>query len=110
MAAARPAARPAHTLLELLLRAANAALARLGLLRILDPTDELVARERRDVGPGVERRRVAAERLAQILGKLVHHAVGHSSAAHGVSLRPAETFTQRSPRRGGSSPNRRTRV
>src|SRR3712207_2232857 len=52
--AAGPAAGPAHAVLELLARPLDAALAGLLLLGVLDPADELVARQRRDVVPGVE--------------------------------------------------------
>ena len=51
MLAPGPAARPAHALLELLLRPADAPFTGLLLLGVLDPADELVARQRRDVLP-----------------------------------------------------------
>jgi hypothetical protein len=89
MAASRPTARPAHSFFELLLGSANAALASLRLLRILDPTDELVAGERRDVDPGIERRAIGEERRAQILRKLVNDATRDALTAQCVLLREA---------------------
>src|SRR5581483_4708654 len=86
MAAARPAAGPAHAVLQLLLRAPNATLPGLVLLGILDPADELVARQRRDVLPRVERLAVADQRHAQIRRKLVHHSAGHALAAHTTKI------------------------
>ena len=77
-----PTAGPTLAFLELLPGSANAAFSSGLLLRILDPADELVAGERRDVLPGIERRRVGDQRHAQVLWKLVHHPTGHSRAAH----------------------------
>src|SRR5258706_13282896 len=86
--ATRPAAGPTLAFLQLLLGSANAALSGHLLLRILDPADELVARERRDVLPRIERSTVCGERLAQIVGKLVYDATGHSLAAHEATGSP----------------------
>src|SRR3954447_23834722 len=80
--APRPAAGPALPFLELLLGPANAALSRLLLLRVLDPADELVAGQRRDVVPRVERVRIGGQRVTQVWWELVHHATGHSRTAH----------------------------
>src|SRR6266550_3048042 len=77
-----PAAGPTLAFLQLLPGPANAAFSGHLLLGILDPADELVAGQRRDVLPGVECRGVGDQRLAQILWKLVHHPTGHSRAAH----------------------------
>jgi hypothetical protein len=44
--------------------------------------DELVAGQRRDVLPSIERRGVGDQRLAQVCGQLVSHAAGNSLAAH----------------------------
>src|SRR6476659_7897509 len=82
--AARPTARPAHALLELLLGTADAALSRLLLLGVFDPADELVARQRRDVLPCNEGRGVTDQRFSQVCRQLVHHAAGHPLAAHGA--------------------------
>jgi len=57
-----PTARPTLAFLELLPSPVNAAFPSGLAFRILDPTDELVAGERRDVLPGTERRRVGDER------------------------------------------------
>jgi GntR family transcriptional repressor for pyruvate dehydrogenase complex len=84
--APRPAARPTLAFLKLLLGPANAALPGHRLLGILDPADELVAGERRDVLPGIECRRVGDQRLAEVPGKLVHYPTGESRAAHGATV------------------------
>ena len=55
------------------------------MLCILDPADELVAGEGRDVVPRSERRRIGEQRLAQICGKLVYDPAGHALAAHETS-------------------------
>ena len=81
--APRPAAGPALAFLQLLLGAPNAALSGGLLLGILDPADELVAGQGRDVLPGIKCRRVGDQRLTQVRGKLMHHPAGHSLAAHG---------------------------
>jgi hypothetical protein len=82
MRAAWPAARPTLAFLELLLGSTNAALSSRLLLGVLHPADELVAREGRDVPPGIERRAVGDQRLAQVSRKLVNDPTGHSRAAH----------------------------
>ena len=64
--APRPAAGPALAILQLLLCPANAAFSGRLLLGILDPADELVARQGRDVLPGIECRGVGHQRLAQV--------------------------------------------
>jgi hypothetical protein len=64
VAAPWPAAWAALTFLKLLLSPTNAALSGLLLLGILDPADELVAGQRRNVLPGIECGRVGDERLA----------------------------------------------
>ena len=82
VAAPRPAARPTLALLKLLPRSANAAFSSHLLPGILDPADELVAGQRRDVVPGIERRRVGDQSFAQVFRKFVHHPTGHYLAAH----------------------------
>src|SRR2546429_9685689 len=77
-----PAAGPALAFLQLLLCPPNAALSGGLLLGILDPADELVAGQGRDVLPGIERRGIGDQRLAQVSWKLVHHPTGPSRAAH----------------------------
>src|SRR5437762_919591 len=74
--APRPAAGPTLAFFELLLRPPNAALPGHLLLGVLDPADELVASQRRDVLPRIECRGVRDERLAQVNRKLVHHPTG----------------------------------
>ena len=63
---------------------------------ILDPADELVPGQGRDVLPGIECRRVGDQRLAQVCGKLVHYPTGHSLAAHRatVAVRGPSLFHQ----------------
>ena len=80
--APRPAAGSALAFLELLLSAANAAFPGHLLLGILDPADELVAGQRRDVLPGIEGRGIGDQCLAQVRWKLVHHSTGHALTDH----------------------------
>src|SRR5207302_6514778 len=77
-----PAAGPTLAFPQLLLGPANATFSGHLLFGILDPTDELVAGQRRDVLPSSECRRVGDQRLAQVCGNPVHHTTGHSLAAH----------------------------
>src|SRR4029077_4475039 len=76
VAAARPTARAAHAFLELLPGAADTALVGCGFLRILDPADELVTGEGRDVEPGGERLPAAGEPLTKVGGQVVDDAAG----------------------------------
>src|SRR5512132_1609459 len=82
VSAPRPATGPSLAFLQLLLGSANAAFSGHLLLGLLDPADELVAGERRDVRPSIECRGAGNQGLAQVFGKLVHHTAGHSLAAH----------------------------
>ena len=66
--APRPAAGSALAFFQLFLGPANAALSGRFLLGILDPADELVARQGCDVLPSIECRRVGDQRLAQVWG------------------------------------------
>src|SRR5258705_11633460 len=86
-----PATWPALAFFQLLPRPANAALSGHLLLGILDPADELIARQGRDVLPGGECRGGICQGLAQVRGKFVHHPTGHALAAHRarVTLGPA---------------------
>jgi hypothetical protein len=84
--APRPAAGPTLALLQLLLRSANAAFSGHLLLGILDPADELVAGQRRNVLPGFESRGVGEQRFAQVFRKLVHHPTGHCLVTHKIML------------------------
>jgi hypothetical protein len=81
-----PAARPTLAFLQLLPGPANAAFSGHLLLGVLDPADELVSGQRRDVLPSIECRRVGDQRLAQVCRKLVHHPTGHSRAAHRATV------------------------
>jgi hypothetical protein len=80
--AAGPAARPPLAFFELLLRPADPAFPRHLLLGVLDPADELVASERRDVPPRVQRNPVRTQRQAEILGQRVDHPTRHVCVAH----------------------------
>jgi hypothetical protein len=92
--APRPAAGPALSFLELLLGPPNAALAGRLLLGILDPADEFVAGQGRDVLPGIERGGVGGQRLTEVRGQSVYHPTGHSLAAHGpMVVSRAHRFT-----------------
>src|SRR5256714_9196 len=64
-----PAAGPTLAFLQLLLGPADAAFSGHFLLGIVDPADELVAGQRRDVLPGIECRGVGGQRLAQVSWK-----------------------------------------
>src|ERR1700722_4714292 len=86
VAAPRPAARPTLAFLELLLGSANAAFSGHLLLGILDPADELVAGQWRDVHPGIERGRIGDQSFAQVFRKFVHHPAGHSLATHKTTV------------------------
>src|SRR6202042_1402138 len=86
VAAAWPAARPALTVLQFFSGPADAAFSRLVLLGVLDPADELIPGQGRDVLPRIQRRRAGDQGLAQVRGKLVHHPAWHLLAAHYVTL------------------------
>src|SRR5437762_189458 len=81
-----PAAGPTLAFLQLLLGPANAAFSGHFLLGILNPADELVASQRRDVLPGIECRAVGGQRRAQVSWKFVHHPTGHPRAAHRATV------------------------
>lgn len=81
-----PAAGPALAFFQLLLGPPDAALSGRILFGILDPADELVACQRRDVLPRSERRGVGDQRLAQVPGQLVYHPAGQLFAAHATRL------------------------
>jgi len=80
--APRPAARASHAVLELLLGPPNASLSSHRLLGILDPADELVTSQWRDVLPRIQRGRIREQRIAQIAGQDVHRTTRDSSTAH----------------------------
>jgi hypothetical protein len=82
VAASWPAAGPTLTFLQLLLGPAYATFSSLLLLGILDPADELVASQWRDVLPGIKCLGVADERLAQVGWKLVHDPARHLRTTH----------------------------
>jgi catechol 2,3-dioxygenase-like lactoylglutathione lyase family enzyme len=101
-----PTARPALSFLQLLLRSPNPPYSGGLLLCILDPADELVPGQRRDVLPGVERCRIREQRLTEVLGQFMHHPTGKALAAHpyivmspGISTAPATYATHQAVRR-----------
>jgi len=83
MLATGPAAGPALAFLQLLLGPSDASLPGCPLLGVLDPADELVPGQGRDVLPGIERRGVGDQRPAQVGGQFVHHPTRDALAAHG---------------------------
>ena len=103
MLAPGPAARPAHAFLQLLLRSANATCTRRVLLCILDPANEFVAGQRRDVRPGRERSCVREQRLTQVRRELVHHSTRHDLLAHEEECKrkPRSVVKRRRARRPG---------
>lgn len=68
---AGPAAGPAHAVIKFLDGAANPALAGLLLLGAVDPADEFVARQHRDVEPGRLGGLVVCERCSKVVGQFV---------------------------------------
>jgi len=94
--APRPAAGPALAFLQLLPSPPNAALSGRLLLGILDPADELVASQRRDVLPGIECRGVRDQRPTQVRGQFMHHPTGHLLSRHRpIGHRPIVVSWQR---------------
>src|SRR5690242_257634 len=82
MAAPRPAARAPHAFFELFAGAPDPALARLCFLGVLDPADELVACQRGDVVPRLQRPRAGDQRAAQVRGEIVDDAARDRLAGH----------------------------
>jgi hypothetical protein len=69
----RPAAGPSHALLQLLLRPANTTLSGDLLFGLLDPANELIPGQRRDIRPGTEGHGVVDQGLTEVSWKLVHN-------------------------------------
>lgn len=101
--APRPTAGSALAFQEFFLGSANAALPSRPLLRVLDPADELVAGQGRDVVPGIECRGVSEQRLVQICGQLVHHPTGHFLTGHRTTISHEEEPV--SPFAAGAGPD-----
>ncbi len=74
MWAARPTARPAFAVLEVLAAPDDALRSRLGLFGGVDPADPFIAGERRNIPPGRQRLRIGAERRFQVQRQSVHDA------------------------------------
>jgi len=81
-----PAAGATLTLLQLLLGSANASLSSQLLFRFLNPTDELIAGQRSDVVPSIERSGVRDQGVAQVRRKLVDHPTRHPLATHEATV------------------------
>src|SRR3954453_5850338 len=84
--ATRPAAGAPHAFFQLFLRAADSALSGRQLLCFLDPVDELVARELRDVVPGRQCRFVRQQRLAEICRHVMDYSTWEGLCCHGGSV------------------------
>lgn len=82
MPAPGPAAGTPLAFFQLLLGPADAPLSGRRLLGVLDPTDELVARQRRDVIPRSQSRGVGDQRVTQVGGQPMHHPAGHLAMTH----------------------------
>ncbi len=94
-----PTAGPTLAFFQLLLRPADAAFSGHLLLGILDPADELVAGQRCDVLPGIERDGVGDQGLAKVCRKLVYHPTKHSRAAHKATVATGRGFVDPKTRR-----------
>jgi len=107
MNATHPAARPFLALQQFLACPLDATLPRRRLLRVLHPTDELVAAERRQALPQHQDFCIRSDRCLQIFSGLVNRAVRES-----LCHRTSELFCDRQARRLGlngfaaSRPNR----
>lgn len=84
--ASRPAARSAFAFLQLLVGPTDATNTGRLLLRVLHPTDELVACKRRDVDPRKQRDVVVDQGPTQVDRKLVDHSPGHLDVAHRATI------------------------
>jgi hypothetical protein len=73
-----PAAGPALAIFKFLFCPANSPFPRHLLFGVFNPADELIASQRRDIHPGIKRRRAGNQRLAQVSGKLMYDPTGHS--------------------------------
>lgn len=82
MLAPGPATWSALAFLQLFPCPANPSFSSLLLFGVLDPTDELVARQGRDVLPDIECCAAGLQRIAQVCRELVHNPTGKSLAAH----------------------------
>ena len=78
----RPAAGPTLAFLQLLLGPANAVFSGHLLFGVLDPADELVTGQGRDVFPGTQCRRVGEQRVTQVCRQRVYDPTWHSLATH----------------------------
>ncbi len=80
--AAWPAAWPALSFFQLFFGSADTARSGGVLFGVFHPTDELIARQRRDIPPTFENRRRGEQDLSQVGGELVYDPAGHPLAAH----------------------------
>ena len=81
-----PAAWPTLAFFQFLLGPTNAPVPRHLLLGVLDPADELVAGQGRDVRPDIERHGIGDQCPSQVRRKLVDHPAGYASTARGYRM------------------------
>jgi hypothetical protein len=84
--ASGPATGPTLAFLQLLAGPANATFSGFLLLCVLDPANELIAGQRRDVIPGIERRRMGDQRVTEVFRKFVYDPTADPLAAHATTL------------------------
>lgn len=84
MNAAGPAAGTSDSFGQFRTSSLDATFSSLDKFGAFNPADPLVARERRDVVPGVESRRISRERLAQIGWQGVNRAARYVRVVHSV--------------------------
>ena len=89
MRATGPTARPAHAFFQLRLHPLHVLLPGFRFLHRDHPADPFIARQRRNVLPSRQRRRISDQRLPQIRRHFVHHAAG-KFFAHRLILYAAE--------------------
>jgi len=89
-----PAARAPLTFLQFLLGSANAPFSGRLLFGVLDPADEFVPGQRRDVLPGNQCSGIADQRIAQVSWEPVHHPTGHSRATHEATVASSEELNR----------------
>ncbi len=82
----RPTTGPALAICQFLAGPTYASFAGHQLLRILHPTNELIAGKRCDVPPRIERRGIGHQHLTQVPREWVHDSSGHPRTTHNATL------------------------